>query len=180
MKKLALGMIVAAVFGSASFAQSSTSNGTIRFTGEVLKAACTVAPVTDINLGSAATKTLDAAGKSTGWATGSIVFYDCDTTPDASGTGSTPISAVNLAIPKGTADSTVDTLWANLAGDAKNVGLELKVNNKNVTPAGETFDDLEITASGVLRVPVQARMQATGAATEGTFITTVAFTATYK
>lgn len=178
MKKAVLGLAVVLSFGSAAFAQSS-SKGDIRFTGEVLKAACTVAPVADVKLGSVSTKTLNDAGKGSRWVPTTIEFYDCDTvTGEDDGDA---ISAVNLSIVPGTAIAGNPALWNNVAGNpAGNVGLELRVNNKAVTPAGEKFPDLAITTAGTLSVPVQARMKATAAATEGDFDATVSFEATYK
>lgn len=178
MKKAVLGLAVVLSFGSAAFAQS-TSKGDIRFTGEVLKAACTVAPVADVKLGSVSTKTLNGAGKGSNWVKTSIEFYDCDTTTGEE--DGDAISAVNLSIIPGTALTGSTTLWNNVAAaPAANVGLDLRVNNKAVTPAGDKFEDLGITTAGTLSVPVHARMQSTAAATEGGFEATVSFEATYK
>ncbi|GAA5101379.1 fimbrial protein [Wohlfahrtiimonas larvae] len=176
MKKAVLGLALVLSFGSAAMAQSK---GDIRFTGEVLKAACTVAPVSDVRLGSVSTKTLSEAGKTSRWEKSSIEFYDCDTTTGED--DGDALSAVDLSILPGTAHSGSSELWNNIAGTpAANVGLELRIANENVKPEGANLTDLPITKAGTLSVPIQARMKATEKAGEGDFEATVSFEATYK
>lgn len=181
MKKAMLGLAVILSFGSAAMAQDAQATGEIRFTGEILKTACTVAPVADISLGSIAMKVLNKAGSASPWTpVKNIAFTDCNAT-DPTGTNDDGVSTVELAILPGTPFEAGSALWAKTGGDATNVGLELKVNNVAVSPEGEKFEPMKPTEAGTLNVPVQARLKSVGNnATAGTFETTVSFTATYK
>lgn len=176
MKKICLALVATLSLSSAVFAQSNQSTGTLVFKGEVTTASCTISPLETIELGTVSTRTLDKAGASSDWVTSTIEFVDCDLKVDDEGQG---VESVELVIEPG--NSLTNDLWANATGDAKNVGLDLQINNQAIKPAGGSVTGLAILSNNRLSVPVKARMQASATGVEaGTFGATVKFAAQYK
>lgn len=177
MKKLFLALVATLSVSSAAFAQNADqSQGTIVFKGEITTSSCSISPLEPVDLGSVSTRTLNEAGKSSGWVSSTIEFIDCNLKTGAEEEG---VESVQLVIEPGSSLTT--DLWANTAGDAKNVGLDLQVNGQAVKPEGATLADIQIFNNETLSVPVRARMQASAAGVEaGSFNTSVKFVANYK
>lgn len=184
MKKIALAAITAlSLTSGVTFAEDldsrsffEGSKGSIVFRGQVTSAPCSIAPVTEVYLGSTSTETFKEAGASSRWVTSSIEFYDCDLKV---GTGGQGAQSVELTVEPGLA--LTNELWANTGGDAANVGLELHVNNQIVKPEGTaSLTGIAIHSNRTLNIPVKARLKSAGSVTAGSFNTVVNFVANYK
>ncbi|UNM95710.1 type 1 fimbrial protein [Ignatzschineria rhizosphaerae] len=177
MKKLFLAFVATLTVSSVALAQTADqSTGSIVFKGVVTTSSCTLSPIEPVDLGSVSTRTLRAAGDASAWVSTNIEFVDCNLKTGAEDEG---VQSVQLVIEPGTALNT--DLWANTAGDATNVGLDLLINNQAVKPEGATLADIQIFNNETLTVPVRARMKASAAGVEaGSFNTSVKFTANYK
>lgn len=185
MKKLSLALVAALSLSTAVFAADG-STGQIKFTGTITEAGCTIAPgnSTAINLGSIAKGTLKAQGENIGWGTGEIKFTDCNLDVEED----KEISAVNLTINSGAKANFADNLWANNAGGATGVGIEVEIGGnggyEKVLPAGTTQPIVaKIDSNGTAIYKVRGRMvadQADNAITAGAVDTTISFVASYK
>lgn len=177
MKKLFLALVATLSVSSAAFAQNADqSTGTLVFKGDITKSSCSISPLEPVDLGSVSTRSFKTAGDASGWATSKIEFIDCDLKTGAEEEG---VQSVQLVIEPGS--PLTSDLWANTSGDAKNVGLDLLINNQPVKPEGATLTEIQIFKNETLTIPVKARMKSSAASVEaGTFNTSVKFTANYK
>lgn len=182
MKKTLLAASVFAVaMSSAAFAQTQ-SVGTIEFTGEVTNAACTIDQAnTNVDLGSVSSKRL-TAGNTGPWGTAHITFSDCNL---GLADGETGATAIALSVGAGQATTSNADLWANTYGlDSQNVGVEIQIGGRQITPAGLGGDDVILTSLGAgtssTQFDVRGRMVATGDATEGSVGTLINFVAEYR
>lgn len=183
MKKTFLAASVFALaMGSASFAQTQ-SVGTIEFTGEVTNAACTIDQAnTNVDLGSVSAKRLATAGNTGPWGTAHITFSDCNLGLAEGEVGAT---AIALSVGAGQSATGNADLWANTYGlDSQNVGVEVQIGGKAITPVGLSGDDVILTSLGngttSTQFDVRGRMVATGEATDGSVGTLLNFVAEYR
>lgn len=177
MKKLSLALISVLTISTATFAQTSgSSSGNIVFEGTVTDAACSILPITPVDLGSLSTKTLK--GGNTAWGVSEIKFVDCNLDVKEA---ETKITKIELTTVAGAADPTKDALWAN-NGSADNVAVQVRISGKEITPAGVTQPILtNVQSNGTASFGVSGRMVKTSdAVTPGTVSTSVRFVATYK
>lgn len=178
MKKLTLILTASLLFTSLASAQvANQSSGQIKLRGVVTKSSCSLNPVIPVDLGSISQNSLKADGQGAGWGYTSIEFVDCEV-----GTGEDAVSAVHLAVQPGASANANNALWANTAqSGASNVGVEVEIDNKKVTPLGS--DDLlskKISKNGLVTFNVAGRIVATGKAEPGLVESTINFIANYK
>lgn len=184
MKKLSLALVAALSLSTAVFAADG-STGQIKFTGTITEAGCTIAPgnSTAINLGSIAKGTLKAQ-EDARWGDGEIKFTDCNLDVEEG----KEITSVDLTINPGVKADFGTGLWANDAGGAKGVGIEVEIGGnggfKKVLPEGTTQPIVaNIDSTGTAIYKVRGRMvadQAENAITAGSVDTTISFVASYK
>ncbi len=172
MKKLVLALAATAALSSAAFAQNS-SDANIEISGTINESACSM-KIKSIDFQSMSIREFAQSGATTGWKSTDIVFADCEL---SGGAGGNPIDSVDLEVRSGfAADGSAD-YWAN-NGTAQNVGVELEVNNTSVKPAGEKFPALQLVDGK--KVPVRARLVATGTVEAGSVETAIGVVANYK
>lgn len=168
MKKtlLAAATLSLLVTSGAAFADtaSNTSNGSVNFVGEVTNAACSMAAVEDVNLGSVTVRNLTKAKDSGLWGSTTIKYHGCEL-----GTGSEgAISGMTLTVAVGTADAKDANLWPNAGGSAENVGVEVTIDGRPVIPAdGLVTIEKKFGTAKTMSYNVRGRMVATGAAKAG-------------
>lgn len=180
MKKLVLALGITTALTASAFAQTAQnqSNGQIEFSGEVTNASCTLNPIKPVNLGSVSKNSLKTAGAGAGWGTSTIQFVDCELGTEDN---NDVITSVTLDIQPGTAAANNSELWENTALDgADNVGISVKIDNKNISPTGGELVTKNILKDGTLSLNVAGRIVATGEATPGKVESTVNFVAKYK
>lgn len=176
MKKLALALFATAALTSAAFAQKTVSDGTVRFTGTITDAACSLKGVQPVDLGQPTVKAFeDANAKSSLSPNSYIEFEDCNSDDEG-------MTQVKLEILPGTKAGTSD-FWANTAANsaATGVGVEVLVAGKTVTPVGAKDIEASILSDNTARFSVAGRIAKSGtdAVTAGEVEAEVKFLATY-
>ncbi|UAN62258.1 fimbrial protein [Serratia sp. JSRIV006] len=176
MKRKLIGSLIAAssmAFPMISSAATTVNGGTIKFTGEVVNAACAVdAGSSDmtVRLGQVRTAMLNQAGAKSGHQSFTIVLKDCDTTV------STKASVAFQGVASGSTGGAIPTPFDNVlglsggaAGQATNVGIQLFSDN-DTTPLkvdGTQFSTPKTLSDGENRLSFMAAYYATGVATAG-------------
>lgn len=166
IKTLAAGVITVLSLASVANAATTTVNGgTIKFTGEIVNAACAVDAGSinqTVELGQVKTATLATAGDTSTAVGFKIQLNDCDTTV------ATQAAVAFTGTAVSSLHDTALALQSSAAGGATNVGVQIL--DRTGTPLavdGATFSAATTLIDGTNIVPFQARYIATGVATAG-------------
>ena len=165
-----------------SFAQNDGRyTGWFTITGTMLKKpTCIPQRITALNLGSMLEN--DKNGQ---WRRTEIKFTNCGLASPENNTGNPP--GVYLSVKPDTVTTPElynSGLWSNRYGDAENVGIKLKINDREIPPAGTGTTDLykAIPSGGEVIFSVMGQMVALEGRTikAGSVGTTISLIVTYK
>lgn len=182
LKSLTVAMLAMAAFSGINAAQaasSTVSGGTIHFTGEVVNAACAVAPESadqTVPLGQVRAASLADAGSTANPTAFSIKLNDCDTSVSTT-------AAISFYGPATTAGDALSVSSITTTGAAAtNVGIQiLDRNNTVVKPNTDVPSSAYTLIDGANTLPFTAQFVSTdGGATAGAADADATFNVAYN